>query len=128
MLTIVSKKTWWTFDFPVWERVKHIVFKVIIQIHVGRSKIKVKYQIHVDRSKIKVKYQIHVPYLGLYNAQDFAHIFYLVGGVPIIKRNNVFHSFDICFNITSIYMNLIFYFSYLLYTRVSLKGSSIMID
>jgi hypothetical protein len=21
----VSKKTWWTFDFPVWERVKHIV-------------------------------------------------------------------------------------------------------
>jgi hypothetical protein len=25
MLTIVSKKTWWTFDFPVWERVKHIV-------------------------------------------------------------------------------------------------------
>jgi len=25
MLTIVNKKTWWTCDFPVWERVKHIV-------------------------------------------------------------------------------------------------------
>ena len=34
-----------------------------------------------------------VPYLGLYNAQDFAQILYLVGGVCIINRNNVFHSF-----------------------------------
>ena len=34
-----------------------------------------------------------VPYLGLYNAQDFAQILYLVGGVRIINRNNVFHSF-----------------------------------
>jgi hypothetical protein len=34
-----------------------------------------------------------VPYLGLYNAQDFAHILYLVGDVRIINRNNVFHSF-----------------------------------
>ena len=25
MLTIVNKKTWRTSDFPVWERVKHIV-------------------------------------------------------------------------------------------------------
>ena len=25
MLTIVNKKTWRTCDFPVWERVKHIV-------------------------------------------------------------------------------------------------------
>jgi hypothetical protein len=25
MLTIVSKKTWRTCDFPLWERVKHIV-------------------------------------------------------------------------------------------------------
>jgi hypothetical protein len=25
MLTIVNKKTWQTCDFPVWERVKHIV-------------------------------------------------------------------------------------------------------
>ena len=34
-----------------------------------------------------------VPYLGLYNAQDCAQILYLVGGVRIINRNNVFHSF-----------------------------------
>jgi len=34
-----------------------------------------------------------VPYLGLYNVQDFAQILYLVGGVCIINRNNVFHSF-----------------------------------
>jgi hypothetical protein len=33
------------------------------------------------------------PYLGLYNAQDFDQIIYLVGGVRIINRNNVFHSF-----------------------------------
>jgi hypothetical protein len=25
MLTIVNKKTWQTSDFPVWERMKHIV-------------------------------------------------------------------------------------------------------
>ena len=36
---------------------------------------------------------IVLPYLGLYNAQDFAQILYLVGGVRIINRNNVFHSF-----------------------------------
>jgi hypothetical protein len=30
-----------------------------------------------------------LPYLGLYNAQ----ILYFVGGVCIINRNNVFHSF-----------------------------------
>jgi hypothetical protein len=35
----------------------------------------------------------NVPYLGLYNAQDFAQILYFVGGVRIINRNNVFHSF-----------------------------------
>ena len=34
-----------------------------------------------------------ISYLGLYNAQDFAQILYLVGGVRIINRNNVFHSF-----------------------------------
>jgi hypothetical protein len=34
-----------------------------------------------------------VPYLGLYDAQDFAQILYLVGGVHTINRNNVFHSF-----------------------------------
>jgi hypothetical protein len=34
-----------------------------------------------------------IPYLGLYNAQDFAQVLYLVGRVRIIKRNNVFHSF-----------------------------------
>jgi hypothetical protein len=34
-----------------------------------------------------------LPYLGLYNVQDFAQILYLVGGVRIINRNNVFHSF-----------------------------------
>jgi hypothetical protein len=35
-----------------------------------------------------------IPYLGLYNVQDFAQILYLVGGVCIINRNNVFHSFS----------------------------------
>jgi hypothetical protein len=35
-----------------------------------------------------------LPYLGLYNGQDFAQILYLVGGVHIINRNNVFHSFS----------------------------------
>jgi hypothetical protein len=34
-----------------------------------------------------------IPYLGLYNAQDFAQILYFVGGVRIINRNNMFHSF-----------------------------------
>ena len=34
-----------------------------------------------------------LPYLGLYNAQDFAQILYFVGGVRIINSNNVFHSF-----------------------------------
>ena len=34
-----------------------------------------------------------LPYLGLYNVQDFAHILYFVGGVHIINKNNVFHSF-----------------------------------
>ena len=34
-----------------------------------------------------------VPYLGLHNVQDFAQILYFVGGVRIINRNNVFHSF-----------------------------------
>jgi hypothetical protein len=28
-----------------------------------------------------------LPYLGLYNAQDFAQILYLVGGVRIIDTN-----------------------------------------
>ena len=37
---------------------------------------------------------ICLPYLGLYNAQYFAQIPYLVGSVCIIYRNNVFHSFS----------------------------------
>ena len=37
--------------------------------------------------------QSYLPYSGLYNAQDFAQILYLVRGVRIINRNNVFHSF-----------------------------------
>ena len=36
---------------------------------------------------------ISLPYLGLHNAQDFVQILYFVGGVRIINRNNVFHSF-----------------------------------
>ena len=36
---------------------------------------------------------MNLPYLGLYNAQDFAQILYFVVGVRIINRNNVFHSF-----------------------------------
>ena len=38
-------------------------------------------------------FHLILPYLGLYNAQDFAQILYLVGGVRIINRNHVFHSF-----------------------------------
>jgi hypothetical protein len=34
-----------------------------------------------------------LPYLGLYNAHDFAQILLFVGGVCIINRKNVFHSF-----------------------------------
>ena len=34
-----------------------------------------------------------LPYLGLYNAQDFAQILYFVGGVHIINRNSLFHPF-----------------------------------
>jgi hypothetical protein len=34
-----------------------------------------------------------IPYLGLYNVQDFAQILDFVGGVRIINKNNVFHSF-----------------------------------
>ena len=29
----------------------------------------------------------------MYNAQDFAQILYIAGGVCIINKNNVFHSF-----------------------------------
>ena len=36
---------------------------------------------------------IEFTFLGLHNAQDFAQILYFVGGVRIINRNNVFHSF-----------------------------------
>ena len=38
--------------------------------------------------------QSYLPYSGLYNAQDFAQVLYLVRGVRIINRNNVFHSFQ----------------------------------
>ena len=42
---------------------------------------------------LKLLHENHlIPYLGLYNAQDFAQILFLVGGVRIINRNNVFHS------------------------------------
>jgi len=34
-----------------------------------------------------------LPYLGLHNAQDFAQIIYFAGGVRIINKNNVLHSF-----------------------------------
>ena len=44
-------------------------------------------------SKNTDKMSIALPYLGLYNAQDFAQIFNFVGGVRIINKNNVFHSF-----------------------------------
>ena len=37
--------------------------------------------------------ELFLPYLGLHNAQFFAQILYFVGGVRIINRNNVFHSF-----------------------------------
>ena len=37
--------------------------------------------------------EIQLPYLGLHNAQDFTQILYFIGGVHIINRNNVFHSF-----------------------------------
>jgi hypothetical protein len=37
--------------------------------------------------------KIVLPYLWLHNVQDFAQILYFVGGVHIINRNNVFHSF-----------------------------------
>jgi hypothetical protein len=43
--------------------------------------------------RVKPKTKKLVPYLGLYNVQDFAQILYFVGGVRIINRNNVFHSF-----------------------------------
>ena len=44
-----------------------------------------------DKKLSKIIYGLQ--YLGLYNAQDFAHILYLVGGVRNINRNNVLHSF-----------------------------------
>jgi hypothetical protein len=34
-----------------------------------------------------------IPYLGLHNEQDFAQIIHFAGGVRIINKNNVFHSF-----------------------------------
>ena len=37
--------------------------------------------------------QNRILYLGLHNAKDFAQILYFVGGVHIINRNNLFHSF-----------------------------------
>jgi hypothetical protein len=42
---------------------------------------------------LQVPKYLLIPYLGLYNVQDFAQILYFVGGVRIINRNNVFHSF-----------------------------------
>ena len=38
-------------------------------------------------------FYLDIPYLGLHNAQDFAQILYFAGGVRIIDKNNVFHSF-----------------------------------
>ena len=49
-----------------------------------------KVKLCLDQYNFVIK---ELPYLGLHNAQDFAQILYLVGGVCIINRNNVFHSF-----------------------------------
>jgi hypothetical protein len=48
-------------------------------------------QIAVEETNYNANNILHVPYLGLYNAQDFAQILYFVGGVRIINRNNVFN-------------------------------------
>jgi hypothetical protein len=50
-------------------------------------------QTGIHRRKPLTCLKKHIPYLGFYNAQDFAQIFYFVGGVRIINRNNVLHSF-----------------------------------
>jgi hypothetical protein len=50
-------------------------------------------QTGIHRRKPLTCLKKHIPYLGFYNAQDFAQIFYFEGGVRIINRNNVFHSF-----------------------------------
>jgi hypothetical protein len=50
-------------------------------------------QIAVEETNYNANNILHISYLGLYNAQDFAQILYFVGGVRIINRNNVFHSF-----------------------------------
>jgi hypothetical protein len=45
-------------------------------------------------TEILFKVRIYnIPFLGVHNAQDFDQILYFVGGVRIINRNNVFHSF-----------------------------------
>jgi hypothetical protein len=49
--------------------------------------------LNLEISQIKID-DGELPYLGLYNVQDFAQILYFVGGVHIINRKNVFHSFQ----------------------------------
>ena len=50
-----------------------------------------------------------IPYLGLHNAQDFAQILYFAGGVRIINKNNVFHSF-FRFGIKHIFTDVVLHF------------------
>ena len=54
------------------------------------SKLKIY---NICKNNFGLEKYLTIPYLGLHNAQYFAQILYLVGGVRIINRNNVFHSF-----------------------------------
>jgi hypothetical protein len=58
-----------------------------------KSHIKRKWRDYILFEFITHDLNVLLPYLGLYNVQYFAQILYLVGGVHIINRNNVFHSF-----------------------------------
>jgi hypothetical protein len=58
-----------------------------------KSHIKRKWRDYILFEFITHDLNVLLPYLGLYNVQYFAQILYLVGGVRIINRNNVFHSF-----------------------------------
>jgi hypothetical protein len=132
MLTIVNKKTWQTCDFPVWERVKHIVLYIYLKQYVRiilnifywwllalfsamKSQTQTEffqvYQIElsffVQQILFYILHSIRISillYLGLYNVQDFAQILYFVGGVHIITFKN--HLSLFIFNKVFIWWNI----------------------
>jgi hypothetical protein len=64
----------------------------LLALKISRKKLVRVYNVHGLLKKIVVG-NVRIKYQSYIFFQDFAQILYLVGGVRIINRNNVFHSF-----------------------------------